>query len=247
MKNISKKTIVALYAITSILLFTNTAHAVLKIRSPYVKKGEISVELYGTYNRDDSDSKDGRLENVFEFGYGVTDYWKPEIEIFFSDRPDQSSKITAYEIVNKFQLFDKGKYFIDAGIYTAWEKHTDNKKADKFEAHLLLSKDLEKWRHRANIIFEQEIGENANENLEIGLSWQTAYKYSDDTKFAVEYFADFGELDKRKDYNNQSHQLGALVIHEFEKQNIEVKFGYLAGISETAPDHTLRWEVEYKF
>jgi len=248
MNKISKTAkITMLSTVSAIMLISSSAHAVQKIRSPYVTKGKPNIELYGTYNFDDNNSKDGRMDTVLEIGYGVTDFWKPELEIIFDDRPGQSFKVNAYEIINKFQLTEKGKYFADVGLYTAWEKHTDNKKADKIELHLLFSKDAGKLRHRANILFEQQVGENAKDDLEVGLSWQTVYKYSDDTKFGVEYFADFGEFDKRTNYNDQSHQIGGIVIHEIEDQNLELKFGYLAGISENAPDHTIRWVVEYKF
>jgi hypothetical protein len=71
-------------------------------------------------------------------------------------------------------------------------------------------------------------------------------------KVGFEYNADFGELDQSLGYKQQDHRIGPVVQFDFENpakniDEVELLVGVLAGISDAAPDATLRWNLEFKF
>lgn len=234
--------------ISAVLIFSATAaEASKKVRSPYVTEGQWALEHFGTYGFDKSDSKDGVYKSKVALGYGVTDWWKVEFEAVIEDAVGDELTYKASEIVNKFQLTEKGEYWLDAGLYTAYEFFRDSNRADKVEAKILLAKPMGDYTHFVSIDFDREVGDNASDVTEGGLNYELSYKYSDDWKFGGEYFSDYGDLSSTGSWSTQSHQVGPYAKYYIPGTQVELQLGWLFGISSGATDHELKWELEYKF
>lgn len=224
------------------------ASAAKKVYSPYVSEGKWSIENYGSYQIDDDESLDDYMKMKTAIGYGVTDYLKLELEAV-SKNPSASGKnleFNAWEPVAKWQLTDKDEYFFDVGLYTALEIHADEDEHDKWEAKLLLAKKHDSWSHYTNFAFDKKY-EGTDKDLEFELAHNTAYKFDDQWKIAAEAFLDFKDMNDANSWDEQDHRAGGELTYYVPNTALEVKAGYLAGLSNAAPQHTVKWFIEYKF
>lgn len=229
--------------------FSQAALAAKKVYSPYVSKGEWAFENYGTYQIDDDASKDRALKAKTAIGYGVTDYLKLELEAVTKKSARSAGEdfeLTAIEPVAKWQLTEKNEYFWDVGLYTALELHTDDAEDDKWEAKLLLGKKIGKWSHYTNLAFDQKY-EGNDRDAEFEFTHNTAYKIDDQWKIAAEAFLDFKDMDDANQWSEQDHRIGGEVTYYIPDTSWEMKLGYLFGISESAPDGSIKWLIEYKW
>ena len=72
------------------------------------------------------------------------------------------------------------------------------------------------------------------------------WEMGDETELGVEYYAEFGELGNEHGFSRQGHQIGPVVEFEIPGTELEMKLGYLAGISKAAFDSTVKWEIEWE-
>ena len=161
--------------------------------------------------------------------------------------PGKNTEYNATELVNKFQFWEKGDYYFDVGLYTAYETHRDSGEPDVIEGILIVAKDFGTSSHRANLIMEQEIGSKRGSDLEWGAAWQSVWRVCDDAKAGFEYYGEFGEMNNMPTYSRQSHQIGPVVAFDIPGTELEMELGYLAGISSDAFDSTVKWELEWEF
>ncbi len=230
------------------LSYTPAALATKKVYDPYVGEGEWELEHYGTYQIDDRASQDGAIKTKTAIGHGVTDYLHLELEAVHkrSGTGHSNLKLDAIEPVAKWQLTEQGEYFVDVGLYTALELHTDNAKDDKWEAKALLGKRIGYWSHYTNLTFDQKY-EGTDRNVEFELAHSTTYRLNSNWLLAGEAFLDFKDMDDQNRWDDQDHRIGAELTYEIPNVHAKAKLGYLAGISDGAPDNTLKWFIEYEW
>ena len=78
MKNVYQ---LCVLAVSCIALASSPALARKKVESPYVEKGEWSIEHYGAHEFENENSSDNyEYKSYTALGYGVTDWWKVELE-----------------------------------------------------------------------------------------------------------------------------------------------------------------------
>ncbi|MCI5050574.1 MAG: hypothetical protein MRY32_09670 [Rickettsiales bacterium] len=245
MKKISHIT-TALLAFT--LLHATAAHAAKKVYSPGVEQGEWELEHYGSYGFEHEDgSDDYEYKSKTAIGYGLTDWWKFELEAIAKNVPGNNLEYYATEFVNKFEFWEQGEIPFSMGVYTAYETHRDDSKADKLELKFLFKKELEESEHKFNLIVERGIGSKRGPGVEWGVAWASMWEMQGHWELGFEYYGEFGELHNMHSYGEQSHQIGPVVEFEIPGTELEAKLGYLAGISSAAFDSTIKWELEWEF
>ncbi len=246
-----KKVLILLIVGGSIVLFgfPEEAFATLKVYSPIVEGGEFEIEARGSYDFDDRVSKDGNQKQKYSVGYGVTDRWWTELygEVEKGrndDGEDPNFSFTSMEWENRYQLLEQGKYWLDAGLYFAYEIPFENKHPGQIEGKLLLEKSLDKFTHTANVIFEKQVGGGAAEETVAGLAWSSRYRWHEYLEPGFEIHSDFGKLKEHTPYNEQQHQVGPVLYGKLTKE-LRCDIGYLFGVTDASPDGTLKWIFEY--
>ena len=86
----------------------------LKIRSPVIEAGEVEFENNFVLGR-------GKT-TVHELEYGLTDWFKPGIELELAADPGQGLHYDATALEGFFQLTPQGKYWADLGIFVEYEQ-----------------------------------------------------------------------------------------------------------------------------
>ena len=229
---------------------SHCAYAEKQVYAPNAEQGEWELENTGVYDIDPAKNKNAVQEYHYAVGYGVNNFWHTELELEAETQPTDdavtSFQATHMEWENIFQLADKGQYWVDPGIYLAYEAPLINKQVGQFEGKILLEKDIEKFTNILNISFNKEVGGGADTHTDGGISWSTKYRLSQYFEPGVEYWNDFSAISHQLDYNQQGHQVGPCFYgHLFGHVNYDI--GYLFGISDTSPRGEIKWVLEYEF
>ena len=243
--------VIAFVSVISVLVFSsNNAFASHVVYSPYVEKGEYEIELRGHTTFDNNSSKDDNQKYKVEAGYGFTDYWfsavYAEVE---KEQPSGDYEHTATAWENIFQLTEQGEYWVDMGLYLEYEHPASSAKDDKLEGKLLLEKAYGQWAHTANIIFTRKLS-STNNATGFEYAWRTRYKYKKTFEPGFELYGDFGEFARVSPSDQQDHRAGFVAYGEFGDYNKGkwlYQIGYLFGLTDAAPDGTLKFVVEYEF
>ena len=234
---------------------SHPVYADKEVYSPIVQKGEIELETKGLYDFDHSKDKNVVQEYKNAIGYSPTDRWATELYGEFERQPQQnddrttsisSVKFTHLEWENRYQLTPQGKYWLDAGIYFAYEIPMRDKNPGKIEGKILLEKSTQSLTHTANIIFNKEVGGGTTQETTAGFAWSSRYRLSEHFQPGIEYWIDFGQINERLSFNEQSHQIGPVFYGRLTR-HINYDIGYLFGISDAAPRGELKWVIEYEF
>ena len=244
-KKIYKYMYVSLFTVIFMIGYASQAFATNKIYSPNVEGGELELEWRGGYDFDDRDAKDGAQKQKYAIGYGITDRWFTELYGVIEKEAEQGEfDFTDIEWANKFQLTEQGQYWMDVGLYVAYETTVKAKKADKIEGKILLEKSFSSLQHTLNINFDQEVGGGKVKGLEAGLAWSSRYRWKKYFEPGFEWYSDFGELQDIKSYKKQKHQVGPVFYGKVG--SVKYDIGYLFGATDSAPDGELKWIMEYE-
>lgn len=229
---------------------SETAHATHKVYSPTVEMGEAELEFRGHTTFDDRRAKDDQQKYIIEAGYGFTEYWFSAVfgEIEKEQNGEMEYEATAWE--NIFQLTEQGEYWVDVGLYLEYEYAHESYNNDKAEFKVLLEKATGNWVHTFNLIFERELGNNASGETELGYAWRTRLLMGKSLEPALEIYGNTGELGRPDHSEDQDHRAGPVIGGEFKLGNTDklgYEVGYLFGLTDAAPDGTLKFTLEYEF
>ena len=128
-----------------------------KINGPHVEKGEIEVEVTGTYGFD-YDTADDAFENEFEFEYGLTDSILFEAGFEVEKENDENTDIGGFGFGFRYEIAEPGELWVDTAVELGYE-FSGTGGADELGLEVLLQKNIGAYTLRSNIGFEYEIGE----------------------------------------------------------------------------------------
>ena len=237
--------------IICIIVFTSqNAHASHKVYSPHVEQGEAELEMRGHTTFDNDNAKDSQEKIKIEFGYGVSEKWFTAIggEIEEDINGDLEYEATFWE--NIFQLTEQGEYWVDVGLYFEYEFAHEAGNKDKVEGKLLLEKNVGKFVNTANLIFSRQVGSGSSNATEFEYAWRTKYLYSKSIEPGIEIYGEMGEVGHVSPSDQQDHRIGPVIsglLSGDSHGKWVYELGYLFGISDAAPDGTLKFVIEYEF
>ncbi len=234
LKNIARLGFVAIFIATP-------AYATKTVTSPYVTKGKATIEWRGGYEMDGDDDESFRTRN--QFSYGFTDFYDLKISADTRKDEGEDTEFTDIDFENKFQLLPKGEYFIDLGLRLDYTRSL-NGGADEIGTKILMAKKTGELSHILNLEAGREIGEDSSDDWAYGLSYGASYPLSDTLALGGEWYSDFGDFEE--DYSDQDHRVGP-VFYGTAFDKVKYQFGVLAGVSDGAPDATLKATANYSF
>ena len=248
-RNIAVTACVSLFAL-SIISHSDNAYASHKVYSPHVEEGETELELRGHTTFDSRSTQNDQQQYLIEIGYGINQYWFSSVfgEIEKNQQGEMEYEATAWE--NIFQLTEQGEHWVDMGLYLEYEHAHESYNNNKAELKLLLEKASGKWLHTFNLNFERELGNNAPGVTNLGYAWRSSLYMSKGLSPALEIYGNTGELGSPQHSKDQDHRAGPVIHGEFRLGNTDkmaYELGYLVGLTNTAPDGTLKFSLEYEF
>lgn len=235
----------ALFGVALVFAGHAHAHGVPVTHSPYVHEGEAKLEVKSAYNVNAHDNEDSWGGEIMA-GYGITSFWETEIGVGFEGHDDEDTEFNALIWENKFQLAPKGALFVDPGLKIEYA-HNLQSGPDELTGKILLGKEIGKFTNLANISVGREVGEDSENDLEYGFAYALSYGYSENFSYGLEWYSAFGTFEKDSDdWSEQSHSIGPVAYGSFG-HSLGYEAGVLFGVSEHAPDATIKASLEYEF
>lgn len=229
----------ALYSLFLISLPASASASVLSISSPDVKQGEWSVEAGMGWEMDDGPQNDDAREYVLELGYSPTDYWNTAIELSAEQESGNDAEYAVTAWKNTLQFIKQTDVMpISAGLRLQYEKAHLDGEADEVAARILLRHQNDIIDARFNLGVEREVGSGADSDLEGDMRASLRYKWRDEFRPTIDYLGDMGSLNHMQDFDTQDHRAGPVFYGSSGPLSYEA--GYLAGLSDEAPDGTFK-------
>ena len=244
---------VALGAALLLPLAAVPARADLKVLSPIVEYKEIEVEHNGFYgiDRKGSPNKDAGSYTV-SLGYGITQFWKIELEAETKRDPGDRLRYEATTIENVFQLTPEGKYFTDLGFFFEISKAAIRGDANSYKFGPILRKELNDVGgvdtvHTLNIFFEREFGSNGGSKTALSYAWQSLVLINPYINPGIELYGEIADLGHTGPYRAQTHSAGPVLaggtsLGKFGKLKYEI--GYQFGLTSPTARGGVRWQLE---
>jgi hypothetical protein len=199
---------------------------------------------------EDEDEKQ-RQGYEFSVGYGVTDYWKPELALVLEQRKGRDLKADALEFENTFQVLPTDAYFVNAGLLATFEMSLRDD-VQTFELGPLVQLPRGRLTNTANAVFERSFGDD-RETPTVGFeyAWQSVVDIAGG--FGAGFEA-FGEIEKitndAPSAADQEHRIGPVALFEAELGDwgeIGIEVGFLFGLTNATPDNTFKFNLEYEW
>jgi len=221
------------------------------VHTPNVEYGEKEIDF--KVGAAKQDNQPNATASSIGLGFGATEYWFTEI--YLEREREDNAGVTLAEWENKFQLTETGKYPVDLGFVVEVEAPLSNKH-NPYELTMgpLFQTEFGKLQLNSNILFSRKLGPKDNDettyNTQIGYQWQAKYRWLRAFEFGAQGFGEMGKWNSWDKSDLQNHRMGPAVFGKLDvgpKQAIKYNAAVLFGVSDAAPDHTFRMQVEYEF
>ena len=225
------------------VIFYSSASYAQNVSSPSIKEGKLVLNNRIVFSEKDGNHK-WDMKNRFQ--YGVSDRWALTFAGEFEKQEDQSAKMDKVEFRAMYLMTDKMSFAETAlrGVYDVGLIGN----SDSVGLEFIGRKKVDKWSYLFNLDTAHDVGENANDGVDLDLAF-AAYHSFGDFRLGGEYYWDFGNLKNNNGYSEQSHQLGPAIVFDppFLGEGVKMEAAYFAGISDAAKDHTLKYELDITF
>lgn len=234
------------------------ANAELKVRSPIVEYREFEFEHNGLYTFDRSKSPlNGQQSYTFEVGYGVTPWWRPEVELETEALPGQNIRLVARTFESTFQLLPQGKYWLDLGFFAEFSHSVVSGEPNEITFGPILQKETPglfgaRALHTLNAFFTKEVGQSRTDRTGGFAAWQSRLLLHPLFEPGVEIYYSVEDLGRPGRFQDQEFFVGPAFTGVYSLArlglpgNIRYEAGLLFGATEQTPRANLRWRLEYE-
>jgi len=169
--------------------------------------GEIDVETWTTFapqGEVEGGPSSRGVREMIELEYGVTDHW--DIALYnmldLITSGDTKSGYAGLKLETRYRPSDRGEWPIDPVFYLEFQQLFRGDARQKYEAKLIVAKDLGKLNIAANLAVEEERTTEPAWNTEVEYALGTSYALSPAWMIGAEVFgkaekAEMGEIENR--------------------------------------------------
>ena len=146
-------------------------------------RGEIDVETWNTFAPEGgvSDGPPSRgLRTMLELEYGITDRWDAALYNMFDmiTSGDTDSGYAGFRVETRYRPSDRGEWPIDPVLYLEFQQLFRGDAEQKYEAKLILGKDIGKINLALNAAVEEEHLTDGGWNTEVEYALGASYALS---------------------------------------------------------------------
>jgi hypothetical protein len=217
-----------------------------KVHLPTVVQGEVEFELRGgnQWWRDNEDDRERQF--IGAIAYGVTPWWKTELEVGTTRLPSESYKLDEIEWENVFALTEPGRYWMDLGLFAELARdHPEGR--NEIEIGPMFQKEIDALQANLNVIFQRALGAGAEPGAAINYEWQVKWRGNPRFEPGAQGFGMLGRS------NNLGHETQSNVgpalfgqIPTGGRSKLRYDAAVLFGLNRNTPDTTVRFQLEYE-
>lgn len=224
------------------------ASTISDVGSPKVKAGQTEIAGRVGFSAADQDSSDdSRFRSRVHIDYGFNDTYAARIVFAQDDRKGDGFEHDSVKLENRFYLLRAQDYGLDFGLRLNYARKDGDKKPDELELGLYELIPLGPCELRFNQLFADAVGDEAEDGIELTLRNQITIPFFNTNRFGLESFHDFGNLESSGSYEEQNHSFGPVFKGELPFGGLTYETGYRAGISDGAPDHSVKFFISRAF
>jgi len=232
------------------LFFASALHAAPSdyVFLPSVEYGEREIDFKAGTAGDPGEPRESA--GSLGFGYGATQHWFTELYGKYERTQGEALAFDAWEWENKFQLTEAGEYPVDLGFIVEIERPRDHAEGYETRFGPLLQKDVGRIQLNLNFLVQRHFRASEPEESQFGYQWQAKYRWQPRLEYGLQAFGDVAKWNHWGPADGQSHRLGPAVFGKVAlsgRQAIRYNAAWLFGVSDAAPAHTFRMQVEYEF
>ncbi len=215
--------------------------------TPNIKQGELEFDAnYGV-----ASNKVGARSQVTSvgLGYGVSDRWFSELMLKLKGGAGADSHYVEWE--NRFRLTADADAAFVAGFATELEAPLQAGAPWELRLGPLLQTRAGRWQWNGNVLFSRAFGAADEQGVahatNLGYQWQARYRGESRLDFGVQGFGEVGAWDRWNTAANQNHRVGPALFGEIPgggHDPLKFNAAWLFGVSQAAPQHTLRIQLE---
>ncbi|MFN8693792.1 MAG: hypothetical protein ACK5XX_05240 [Holosporales bacterium] len=249
----TKKITTSLFAALVTLLSIGAANAApatavgdTKVNSMDVKNGQLKLENFGGYG--DGFSRDGTgWRNNTELSYGVNDWLKVGAYTVLDKKVGGKTRYDKTELVSVIRTSTQNEAGVDTGFYLSYDiNHLAPN--DAVGAIFLVRHTFDSLSVLGNFGLKREVGARSSDNLAGSFDFGVYQKVeSMNLRVGAEYFSDISSLENPGKYDSQNHRAGPVVKWKIPGTPVGVELGWLVGLSDSAPDNVIKYQLDYTF
>ena len=218
------------------------------VLSPIVEQGEKEVDFKWGFERF-RDGSSGAAASL-GLGWGGSSWWFGEIYAKGKREPDDQFKFDAWELENRFQLTETGRYPEDVGFLLEIERPRDRTEGYEITWGPLLQAEWGAVQGNLNLLWQKHVKASTTFDNELHYQVQLKYLSSGSLDWGVQALGNLGPWDHWSPSSAQEHKLGPALFGKFKTgQHEAVKYNaaLLFGTNHNTSRVTLRLQSEYEF
>lgn len=222
--------------------------AELRIFSPVVpEQGQVEVENNSSVTFDRSRQRDGQQTHFGEVGYGVTDFWRTELEGHWESDED-GLRLRTLDNENIVQLSSQRRSWIDFALFEEWDQAVDRRTPDVLTLGTLFQKRIGLSQTVVDVFLDRQFSRNAAPGTTLRYAGRSIWQVTPLVGPGVEFYGQPGRIGHFGDFDGQDHRLGPALAGELEIEGVgEVGYdiAYVFGLTPASPQGTVVWRVEF--
>jgi hypothetical protein len=169
--------------------------------------GELDVETWSTFaplGEVEGGPSSRGVREMIEFEYGITDHWDAALYNMLDmiTSGDTQSGYAGFKLETRYRLSDRGAWPVDPVLYLEFQQLFRGDARQKYEAKLIVAKDIGNVNVAANLAVEEERTTEPAWNTEVEYALGTSYALSPAWIVGAELFGkaekeEMGEIENR--------------------------------------------------
>lgn len=156
-------------------------------------RGEIDVETWSTFAPEgeiDGGPSSRGMRHMIELEYGITDHWDAAVYNMLDTitSGDTQSGYAGFKIETRYRPSDRGEWPLDPVFYLEFQQLFRGDARQKYEAKLILAKDIGNLNVAANLALEEERTTEPAWNTEVEYAAGSSYALSPAWMIGAEMF-----------------------------------------------------------
>ena len=238
----------------AIVAWPHSAHAqALDIDQPEITQGEREVKSVNVLNGRYPPGTAGVPRNSHELNtaYSPTDWFKVTAHVDLENMLVEGWRADHVGFETQFKLIEAGK---SGGFALGWfssvQLSTDPLSTNSLFFGPIIKFSSQRVALTVNTYLEDQFGRNSTPSMNFYYAWQGRLEVSKGIAIGVESFGKIDNLSDASPWREQDHRIGPALFLSWERRegrNVALDLSLLAGLTEAAPDLSLKANLATTF
>jgi len=217
-----------------------------RIFSPIVERGQLDLENNSAVSFDRSPRRNNQQSHFGELGYGVTDFWRTELEGSWEGGAD-GIRLRTLDNENILHVVEGTQHGLDVGLLEEFDKAVDGHAPDILTLGALFQKDAGPSETILDLFVDRHFGRHATTGSILRYAARSTWAITPAVAPALELYGQPGRIGRWPASAEQDHRLGPGIAGRWDVEGLgELGYdvAYVFGLTPAAPKETIVWRLE---